>query len=153
MIIRIQEKEWAAFRIFFSHVGTTSILILLRREVAKGKECMFFNSNEGLGGNWGSEISLAMADSKKAADKQHWARDSKQPLGPRPQRCVRKHFPLISFLSQWKIQLITKWKYCWIGFIWMATRWDMIYSLKKVRTALRDCNIHSGLFRYSSKFK
>ena len=30
----------------------------------------------------------------------------KQTLRPRPQRCVRKHFPLISFLSQWKIQLI-----------------------------------------------
>ena len=37
MIIRIQEKEWAAFRIFFSHVGTTSILIFSRPEVAKGK--------------------------------------------------------------------------------------------------------------------
>ena len=29
----------------------------------------------------------------------------KNPWALRPQRCVRKHFPLISFLSQWKIQL------------------------------------------------
>ena len=42
---------------------------------------------------------------KKATDKQHWARDSKAtPLGPGP-RGVCQHFPLFSFLSQWKIQL------------------------------------------------
>ena len=42
------------------------------------------NSNHGLGGNWDSEIPSAMADSKKATDKQHWARDSKDPSGPDP---------------------------------------------------------------------
>ena len=46
------------------------------------------------------KYSSAMADSKKATDKQHWLCDSKkQPLGPRPKRCMRRHFPVISFLS------------------------------------------------------
>ena len=63
-----------------------------------------FNSNEGWVGTGALKFSSAIADSKKATDKQHWARDSKQPLGPRPRWYVREHFLLISFLSQWKIQ-------------------------------------------------
>ena len=67
-----------------------------------------FNSNEGLGGNWG--FSSAITDSKNlkqlTTTLSMWRK--KQPLWPRPQPCVRKHFPLISFLSQWKIQLISR---------------------------------------------
>ena len=71
------------------------------------------NSKEGLGGNWGSEVHVYVSNGGQR--KSNWQTTlstwlEKQPLGPRPQRCERKHFPLISFLSQWKIQLISSWK-------------------------------------------
>ena len=65
---------------------------------------MFSPQTKGSVGTGALKFSSAMADSKKATDKQHRARDSKQPFGPRPQRCVREHFLLILFLSQRKIQ-------------------------------------------------
>ena len=80
-----------------------------------------FDSNKGLGGNWGSEIFISSGRQQTSntiscifhyqiywmlKKGNHGACDSKQPLRTRPQQCVRKHFLLISFLSQWKIQLI-----------------------------------------------
>ena len=55
-----------------------------------------FNSNKGLGGNWG--FSSAITDSKNlkqlTTTLSMWCTcdAKKQPLWPRPQPCVRKHF-------------------------------------------------------------
>ena len=67
---------------------------------------MCYQLNEGLGGKWGSKINVSNGGQQNS----NWQTLSmwlkKQTIRPRPQRCVRKHFPLISFLSQWKIQLM-----------------------------------------------
>ena len=47
----------------------------------------------------------AMADSKKATDKQHWARDSKQPLGPNPSGVWENIFHLFHSSASGKYNL------------------------------------------------
>ena len=64
------------------------------------------NSNEGLGGNLGSKINVSNGGQQNSNWQTLSTQLKKQTFGPRPQSCVRKHFPLISFLNQWKIQHI-----------------------------------------------
>ena len=66
---------------------------------------MFSPQTTGWVGTGALKFPSAMVDSKKATDKQHWARDSKDPSGPDPGGVWDNIFHLIiSFLSQWKIQ-------------------------------------------------
>ena len=66
---------------------------------------MLSTQTKGWVGTGALKYSSAMADSKKVTDNNTEHMTQKQPLRPWSQRCVRKHFPLISFLNQWKIQL------------------------------------------------
>ena len=65
---------------------------------------MLSTQTKGWVGTGALKYSSAMADSKKATDNN--TEHVTQKTTPQTQRCVRKHFPLISFLSQWKIQLM-----------------------------------------------
>ena len=73
-----------------------------------------------------------MADSKLTNNTEHVTQ--KQTLGPRPQRCVRKHFPLISSLSQWKIQLFITGcaqgrTYELVGIIYYTFNFDLLLNI------------------------
>ena len=50
---------------------------------------MFSTQTKGWVGTGALQFPSAMVDSKKAIDKQHRARDSKQPLGPTPAECEK----------------------------------------------------------------
>jgi len=84
---------------FFKNLNTKYNIGKLTQRVGWGLGSEIFISNGGQQkSNWQTTLSM-------------WLK--KQALGPRPQQCVRKHFPLISFLSQWKIQCITKINAIW----------------------------------------
>ena len=67
---------------------------------------MFSTQMKGWVGTGVLKFSSAMADNKKATDKQHWASGSKQPLGPGLRGVWENIFHLFHSLASGKYNLL-----------------------------------------------